>query len=269
MHQRNKGFTLLEVSIVIVVIGFIVGVVLFGQDIITQAKLRAVITQLERYNAAANVFKDRYGYLPGDIPNITKTSSFFSTPGVITTTVGGGDDFIAGFNEAILFFNHLGALGLSDFYGDGNISLTQHNVGTAIPYIRGYGHGFFPYTAFKIDVLDPKNLFNASIYNAYHLGAVPGGLYGSVFTAREAYNIDIKLDDGMPNTGTVIAFNGTGTPSTFTYYSGESAPSLSANNAATATCTEGAPPAATPTRSDVYKISGNTIQCQLRIKAGF
>src|ERR1017187_6744999 len=66
---RNRGFTLIELSIVLVVIGLIVGGVLVGQDLIKAAQVRAEVTQLEKFNSAVNTFRVKYAYLPGDIPD--------------------------------------------------------------------------------------------------------------------------------------------------------------------------------------------------------
>ncbi len=63
-----KGFTLIELSIVLVIIGLIVGGVLVGQDLIRAAGVRSTISQIEKYQTAVNTFRGKYGYLPGDIP---------------------------------------------------------------------------------------------------------------------------------------------------------------------------------------------------------
>lgn len=65
----TAAFTLIELSVVLVVIGLIVGGVLVGQDLIKAAAIRATVTQVEQFNTAANTFFGKYGYLPGDMPN--------------------------------------------------------------------------------------------------------------------------------------------------------------------------------------------------------
>jgi hypothetical protein len=55
-------------TIVLVIIGLIVGGVLVGQNPIASATMRAHVTQIEKFNHGANAFFEKYGYLPGDIP---------------------------------------------------------------------------------------------------------------------------------------------------------------------------------------------------------
>jgi prepilin-type N-terminal cleavage/methylation domain-containing protein len=62
-------FNLIELSIVLVIIGLIVGGILVGRDLISAAAVRAQISQIEKYNQAVNTFRSKYGYLPGDIPD--------------------------------------------------------------------------------------------------------------------------------------------------------------------------------------------------------
>src|ERR1700728_917805 len=87
-HDKNKGFTLIELSIVLVIIGLIVGGILVGQNLITAAGIRGQVTQIEKYNSAANAFREKCGYLPVDIPPVP-ASQF----GLVTRTgiVGQGD----------------------------------------------------------------------------------------------------------------------------------------------------------------------------------
>lgn len=89
----KEGFTLIELSIVLVIIGLIVGGILAGQDLISAASIRAQISQIEKYNAAVRAFQGKYGYLPGDIPDPTASSFGFKPRGVVQGT-GGGNGLI-------------------------------------------------------------------------------------------------------------------------------------------------------------------------------
>src|SRR3984885_3925644 len=68
VQQAQACFTLIELSIVLVIIGLIVGGVLVGQDLIKAAEIRATVSQIEKYNTAANTFQTKYNALPGDVP---------------------------------------------------------------------------------------------------------------------------------------------------------------------------------------------------------
>jgi prepilin-type N-terminal cleavage/methylation domain-containing protein len=66
-QAAERGFTLIELCIVLVIIGLIVGGVLVGRDLISAAAVRAQVSQIEKYNTAVNTFRAKYGALPGDI----------------------------------------------------------------------------------------------------------------------------------------------------------------------------------------------------------
>jgi prepilin-type N-terminal cleavage/methylation domain-containing protein len=63
---RQQGFSLIESAIVLVIMGFLIGSVLKGRDLIESARLKRVISQLNEYRLATNTFLDKYDALPGD-----------------------------------------------------------------------------------------------------------------------------------------------------------------------------------------------------------
>ncbi|GAB6043730.1 type II secretion system protein [Endothiovibrio diazotrophicus] len=65
--RRNSGFTLIELAIVLVIVGLLLGGVMKGQQLIDGARVRNVIAQLEAQRSAILAFRDRYGALPGDL----------------------------------------------------------------------------------------------------------------------------------------------------------------------------------------------------------
>jgi len=70
----KNGFSLVELSIVLVIVGLLVGGVLTGKSLIRAADLRSVSTDYEGYRTATSAFRDKYFGLPGDITN---ASSFW------------------------------------------------------------------------------------------------------------------------------------------------------------------------------------------------
>ena len=69
MKARQTGFTLVEIAIVLVIIGLLLGGILKGQEMITQAKIKNVIADFSGVSAAYHGYQDRYRAIPGDDPN--------------------------------------------------------------------------------------------------------------------------------------------------------------------------------------------------------
>ena len=98
MHRRpskKQGFTLIELSIVVVIIGLIVGGVLVGQDMIKAAQARAQITQIEKFQSAVATFYEKYQALPGDL-NAATASQFGFSPRGQYAGEGDGNGIIQG-----------------------------------------------------------------------------------------------------------------------------------------------------------------------------
>lgn len=74
----QTGFTLIELSIVLVIVGLIVGGVLVGRDLISAAEVRAQISQIEKYNTAVNTFRGKFNAIPGDMSAATAAQFGFA-----------------------------------------------------------------------------------------------------------------------------------------------------------------------------------------------
>ncbi|HEX6319483.1 MAG TPA: prepilin-type N-terminal cleavage/methylation domain-containing protein, partial [Burkholderiales bacterium] len=75
MKTAQKGFTLVEIAIVLVIIGLLLGGILKGQEMITQAKIKNVIADMSGVSAAMYGYQDRYRALPGDDKAANRWSS--------------------------------------------------------------------------------------------------------------------------------------------------------------------------------------------------
>lgn len=109
MHKQN-GFTLIEIAIVLVIIGLLLGGVLKGQELITSARVRNLISQQDGIKAAYFGFLDRYRALPGDYnqatTNITGATVNGNNNGQIQSIAGGGT-----IDEHIAVWEHLSKAG--------------------------------------------------------------------------------------------------------------------------------------------------------------
>src|SRR5437764_15022750 len=100
MTKRQQGFTLVEIAIVLVIIGLLLGGILKGQEMITQAKIKNVIADFSGVSAAYHGYQDRYRAIPGDDPNaggVVTVGNCGTTTGRWTgATAGSGNGVVAG-----------------------------------------------------------------------------------------------------------------------------------------------------------------------------
>lgn len=106
--RRQGGFTLVEIAIVLMIIGLLIGGILRGQELIQSARVRNLIDQKSAIQTAYVGFLDRYRMLPGDL---TVAQAAVVGNGAVASTAGAGDGQIAWGSEGILFFQNLTAAG--------------------------------------------------------------------------------------------------------------------------------------------------------------
>lgn len=102
--RKQSGFTLIEIAIVLVIIGLLLGGVLKGQEMMTNAKIKRVANDFNGISAAAFSYLDRYSFLPGDDSN---ANARWNAPLVS----GGGNGIINGAEQPDVW-EHLRASGL-------------------------------------------------------------------------------------------------------------------------------------------------------------
>jgi prepilin-type N-terminal cleavage/methylation domain-containing protein len=91
MQAKQRGFTLVEIAIVLVIIGLLLGGILKGQEMITQAKIKNVVADFSGVSAAYYGYQDRYRAIPGDDPNAQ--SRWTTAPAAVNGT---GDGIVGG-----------------------------------------------------------------------------------------------------------------------------------------------------------------------------
>jgi prepilin-type N-terminal cleavage/methylation domain-containing protein len=231
---RQGGFTLIELSIVLVVIGLIVGGVLAGQSLIAAAAVRAQITQIEKFNTAAATFQGKYGGLPGDLQLSLATQFGFNVTdceagsGHGVTGHRDGNGLIDGGNgrnnvvltqeqdETALFWEDLSQSGLiSDTIPGGGVSFVCDVYGGIPPVLSNspginYFGNYFPQA--KVGSKDFVYVYENAGFNWFGLLGMTSTDEGMVGLSDSgdlppsvAASMDLKIDDGLPTTGSVQA----------------------------------------------------------------
>jgi prepilin-type N-terminal cleavage/methylation domain-containing protein len=222
----QRAFSLVEIAIVLVIIGLLVGAIIGGQSLIRAGELRAIPTEHERYSSAVIAFKDKYGAIPGDLH---KATSYWGTQaacggsdangacngnanGMINQDIN-GTVAVSTANEVFQFWRHLALAGLIEGRYTGIAGPTAGNNGldtllegtTAnAPKSRLTASGWSVRYIYQYpgDVVTFANDYR----NMYNLGAINPGdtLLGAALNPTEAWNVDMKMDDGLPGTGKIV-----------------------------------------------------------------
>ena len=91
LRKSKAAFTLIELSIVLVIIGLIVGGILVGQNLIHNSEVKSQIKQIQEYEVAFNTFALKYNCLPGDCAN---AQNFFGTTDAFGNPINNGNGLI-------------------------------------------------------------------------------------------------------------------------------------------------------------------------------
>lgn len=224
--MKHQGFTLLEMSIVLLVMALLAGGIVAGENLIRQSELKSVLDQYQTINGAYWSFKNKYDAIPGDFPGATR----------VWGRLNGNADCVTGSGSAVA------APGTCDGNGDGTLQIASgaNASGEMFQFWRQLALGGFlegRYTGLAgpggglnsiVSSNIPESRISGAGWGVRWLGVFAGNGtsyamdYGSVydfgaesattqpnnpvFTPEEAYGIDVKIDDGKPAYGMVIAY---------------------------------------------------------------
>ncbi len=262
---NNKGFTLVELAIVLVIIGLLVGGVLQGQELIKQAQIRNTVQQLISFDAAVNTFKAKYRQMPGDISRASAfgldTPKGSSTANVSATNDtendGDGDGHLESIpnvvdatrfatyaGEIANFWVHMSNTNLIKGEYNNNSSTAVVTVVDAFPE-SSVGSGVIALT--ESGYLHWLSGVNSVLDDFDATEGVAGSPLGNQLSPEEAYGIDSKIDDGQPDAGVVRA--------------------VSAFNITTSVFTDDAAAADNCNTAGEYNLADDTRLCTIKIRS--
>lgn len=203
----RQGFSLVELSIVLVILGLLTGGILTGQNLIRAAELRSITTEYNNYKTAINTFRDKYFAIPGDMVNATE---FWGNVDVVSGD-GSGELDVAGSagatGERYAFWEHLSRAGMveGDYTGlAGAGGADDSIIAVNVPKAKFGNAGWSATFLGTVDLADVV-YYEGAYQHQFVFGAKQTGdlTIDPVLTPEEAWNIDSKIDDQEPGTGAV------------------------------------------------------------------
>ncbi len=238
----QRGFSLLELSIVLIMVGLLTAGITAGKQLLSSAELTKQITQITGFQTDYRSFKATYNAVPGDFPkgfaafgSATCTNNFVSAQADGCNGDGSGD--LSGTNEGTLMWRHLALSGIMKANFSVYTSGTKV-IGTHVPAGIIRGSGFYAAYDNYYGTVTSQDMFimGATVAN--------NDPYASVLTPRQAKNIDQKMDDAYPITGKIL--------------------SGTSPSGSTGTCSNGSG-SENLTGATEYSLSNNNIACRMII----
>jgi prepilin-type N-terminal cleavage/methylation domain-containing protein len=229
MHTTHNGFSLVELSIVLVILGLLIGGILSGQALIRAAELRSVTTEYNNYSAAVQTFRDKYMAIPGDMREatrfwgrmnsnadcITNSATAVSAAGVCDGDGNGVMNSPGAASQAGEIFQVWRQLALAGLIEGsytgiaGSGGSADSVIGTNVPRSRLSNSGWSTWNITgTLSYYPGEN--SAWFAGDYGNPLIFGGLAPTTIPEvanlkpEEAWNIDTKVDDGKPATGRVV-----------------------------------------------------------------
>ena len=179
MQHRQHGFTLIEIAIVLVIIGVLLGGILKGQEMLTQSKIRAIEKELDGVAVAILGYRDRYKALPGDDQQASGRWAGIDD-GNSNGNIEGSFNSTTSSDESMLGWQHLRLAGLIG--GDSASGTQPLNAAGGI-------------TGIQTDITNgTTTLLHGTVICTTNL------------PAKIANAVDAQQDDGLPSKGNILGF---------------------------------------------------------------
>jgi len=181
MNKQNKGFTLVEIAIVLVIIGLLLGGILKGQELINNARVRAISDRSNSLKAAWYAFIDRYQALPGD---------YVQAQQYVPNVAGNGDgDGKLTLLDSPLVFNHLTGAGLLRCTVCTSSGNTQSLANNSLVNLYGGVMSIWSNSNSYLTLNGPNNIPKLMAHT------------GPRIPSNIITEVDRKIDDGLPQRG--------------------------------------------------------------------
>lgn len=215
----KRGFSLVELSIVLVILGLLVGGILAGQSLIRASELRSISADFSKYSTAIYAFRDKYLAKPGDMTNATNfwntATNCSQTTGVALSggtcngdgngNIGAYSGFtpLTGTSESTWAWQQLAFAGLIEgTFNGGNYLVLK--PGSNVPLAK-ISNGYYTLDTRIRDSVSssrypgyPDTSWHTTL-NLYSVTDYP-------LSSEEAWNIDMKMDDGTASGGKVVGY---------------------------------------------------------------
>jgi prepilin-type N-terminal cleavage/methylation domain-containing protein len=230
LHQ--KGFTLVELAIVLTIIGLLIGGILKGQQLMTNARVTATLAQINAVEAATTTFRDTYSAMPGDMTTAaTRLNNCANCGLAVAATAGDGvigpiawnlatfnsASYAGGAaagtvnNETVLFWVELAHAGLISGIRDDGINNVAASCGGSLLaariagcFVVGNASGVL---APPGRPAAPVSTMTGTVLGLFSSPAVPVATTGTQpATSAVAAQMDRKMDDGSPAFGNIQAY---------------------------------------------------------------
>jgi prepilin-type N-terminal cleavage/methylation domain-containing protein len=185
--NKQTGFTLIELAIVLVIIGLLLGGVLRGQELINSARVKSLTRDFQNIQVYLYTYQDRFKAIPGDdrdpVGHVSGTLATTNGP-VANGQIGGEWDSAIATDESYLFWQHVRLAGIAP----GSTA-----VGTA-PYLPVNTNGA------RMGIQTLNGITEITSFTNGSFAICSDGILG-----RDALQIDTTLDDGNTAAGSVQA----------------------------------------------------------------
>lgn len=214
--NQQSGFTLVELSIALIIIGLLIGGIIKSQEMMSNARIASTINTFENIQAAISTFQESYGTVPGDMRSaLTRLSNCNDDTfcqngdgnGIIASDGSDQHNWRSTFDntvpeaEAFQFWKHLALANLLKSV-QSNGDPDNPMIGTTNPSTPLGGVLEFYYDGgMRTGNGNDETKGHIARLSANNFAGEPAG----AITTQKAWIIDQKIDDGRPNTGYVIA----------------------------------------------------------------